>query len=70
MGTLDAGHVVVPCAVWVAAAGLVLVAAEVVEQTLRRRKDGRPWRNRYTSLLALIMSTRLTCRLCRVSRRS
>jgi hypothetical protein len=37
MGTLDAGHVVV-----VAAAGLVLVAAEVVEQTLRRRKDGRP----------------------------
>jgi hypothetical protein len=51
-----------------AAAGLMLVAAEVVEQTLRRRRDGRPWRNSYTSLLALVMSTRLTCRIWRVSR--
>jgi hypothetical protein len=67
---LGAEHAVEPCVVWIAAAELVLVAAEVVEQTLRRRKDGRPWRNRYTSLLALVMSTRLTCRLWRVSRRS
>jgi hypothetical protein len=63
---LGAEHVGVCHAVSVA--GRVLVAAEVVEQTLRRRKDGRPWGSRYTSLVALLMSTRLACRLWRVSR--
>ena len=50
--TLGAGHVEVCYVVWVAAAGPVLVAAEVVERTLRRRKDGRPWVSRYTGLVA------------------
>ena len=67
-GSLVAEHAGVWCVAWVAAAGLVLVAAEVVERTLRRWRDGRPWEYRYTSLVALFMSTRLACRLWRVSR--
>jgi hypothetical protein len=66
-GTLGAGHAEVCHVVWVAAAGLVLVAAEVVERTLRRWKDGRPWVSRYTGLVALLMSMRLPVRLWRVS---
>lgn len=61
-GILDAEHAVVWRVVWVATAGLMVVAAEVVEQTSRRRIGGRPWKCRYTSLVALFMSTRVTCR--------
>ena len=70
LATVAAEHAEVWCVVWAAAAGMVLVAAEVVERTLRRRKGGRPWKYRYSSLVALVISTRPACRLWRVPRSS
>lgn len=60
---LDAEHAVVWRVVWVATAGLMVAGEVVVEQTWRRRRGGRPWKCRYSSLVALFMSTRVTCRV-------